>query len=132
MVILRSLSKCHSGLTPFISFILREKNKKDLEVALHVPLKLIIRDASHLNAEEERFVMKTQSHVDFLVYDSLGKRPKLAIEVDGASFHQASGRQAERDKMKNEIFEKYGLPLYRFRTDDSSEKARLAGILDAY
>lgn len=112
--------------------VLKEKNKKDLEVALHVPLKMIIRDASLLNAEEERFVMKTQSHVDFLVYDSLGKRPKMAIEVDGASFHQASGRQAERDKTKNEIFEKYGLPLYRFRTDDSNEKARLAGILDAY
>jgi len=111
---------------------LKEKNKKELEVALHVPLKMIIRDVSLLDTEEERFVMKTQSHVDFLVYESLGKRPKFALEVDGASFHQDTGRQAERDATKNKIFRKYGLPLYRFRTDDSNERARLAGILDAY
>lgn len=112
--------------------VLNEKCVKDLDVALHVPLKMIINESSLLDEEEERFVMKTQSHVDFLIYESLGKRPKFAIEVDGASFHQESGRQAERDKMKNEIFEKYGLPLYRFRTDDSKEKERLVSILDSF
>lgn len=112
--------------------ILKEKNIKDLGVAAHVPLKMIINEPSLLNAEEERFVMKTQSHVDFLLYGTLGKRPKFAIEVDGVSFHPDTGRQAERDKMKNEIFEKYGLPLYRFRTDESKEKERLVSILNSF
>jgi very-short-patch-repair endonuclease len=97
---------------------------------MHVPLKMIISDSSLLDSEEERFVMKTQSHVDFLIYDSLGKKPKFAIEVDGVSYHKDSGRQAERDKMKNEIFKKYGLPLYRFRTDDSRERERLFLIIN--
>lgn len=112
--------------------VLKEKNIKNINVALHVPLKMIINETSLLTEDEKRFVMKTQSHVDFLIYEALGKRPKLAIEVDGVSFHQDTGRQAERDKMKNEIFEKYGLPLYRFRTDDSNEKERLVSILDSY
>jgi len=111
--------------------VFKEKGVKGLDIALHVPLKMIVRDSSLLNAEEERFVKKTQSHVDFLVYESLGKRPKFAIEVDGASYHKNSGRQAERDKMKDEIFGKYNLPLYRFRTDDSSEKERVSKILDS-
>jgi DNA polymerase III delta prime subunit len=111
--------------------VLKDKNLKNLNVALHVPLKMIINESDLLTKDEERFVMKTQSHVDFLVYESLGKQPKFAIEVDGVSFHQETGRQAERDKMKNEIFEKYGLPLYRFRTDESKEKERLFKILES-
>lgn len=110
---------------------LKEKNLNGLDIAIHVPLKMIINDCSLLGSEEERFVMKTQSHVDFLVYDSFGKRPKFAIEVDGASYHKASGKQAERDKMKDEIFKKYDLPLYRFRTDDSGEKERIVKILNS-
>lgn len=112
--------------------VLKKKSIKNLGIALHVPLKMIINEPSLLNEDEKRFVMKTQSHVDFLIYDSLTKRPEFAIEVDGVSFHQESGRQAKRDKMKNEIFKKYGLPLYRFRTDDSNEKERLFSILDSY
>lgn len=114
-----------------IDSILKEKNINNLEVALHIPLRMIIRDPRLLTAEEEMFVMRTQSHVDFLIYDSLGKRPKFAIEVDGVSFHSAGGRQAERDEMKDEIFKKYDLPLYRFRTDESNEKERLCNILDS-
>ena len=112
--------------------ILKEKNIRDLDIALHVPLKMIIRDSSLLGSEEERFVMRTQSHVDFLIYDSLGKKPRLAIEVDGVSYHKDSGRQAERDKMKDEIFKKYGLPLYRFRTDESDEKKRVLQALELH
>lgn len=107
----------------------KEMGILDHEVAVHVPLRMIIKDLGLLSEEEERFVTKTQSHVDFLIYDSLGKRPKFAIEVDGVSYHKEDGRQAERDKMKDEIFKKYELPLYRFRTDDSGERARLKEIL---
>ncbi len=112
--------------------IFEEKGIRDLDIAIHVPLKMIISDSSLLDSEEERFVMKTQSHVDFLIYDSIGKRPRLAIEVDGVSYHKDSGRQAERDKTKDEIFKKYNLPLYRFRTDESSERERLSKILDSF
>lgn len=109
---------------------LKEIGVLDHEVVVHVPLKMIIKDLSLLSDDEERFVTRTQSHVDFLVYDSLGKRPTFAIEVDGVSYHKEDSRQAERDKMKDEILKKYELPLYRFRTDDSGEKSRLIGILE--
>lgn len=107
------------------------KSRNDLNVALHVPLRMIIRDSSLLSSEEEGFVMHPNSHVDFLIYDSVGKRPKCAIEVDGVAFHKDSGRQAERDKMKNKIFKKYELPLHRFRTDESGEEKRIVDILES-
>lgn len=112
-----------------ISTTFKRLNISDLEIATHVPLKMIFKNTELLGANECRFVAKTQSHVDFLIYDSLGKRPKFAIEVDGVSYHKEDGKQAERDKMKDDIFSKYELPLFRFRTDDSNEKKKLSEIL---
>ena len=48
----------------------------------------------------------------------------------GVKFHIEGSRQAESDAMKNEIFNKYGLPLLRFRTDESDERKHLIKALD--
>ncbi len=109
--------------------VFKELKVIDHDIAVHVPLKMIIKNTNLLDDEEERFVMKTQSHVDFLIYNSLSKKPEVAIEVDGASFHKDNGRQSVRDQMKDEIFKKYEIPLYRFRTDDSEEKSKITKIL---
>lgn len=47
----------------------------------------------------------------FLIYNKLDKRAILVIEVDGYKYHKAGTRQSERDKMKDEILCKYGIPL---------------------
>ena len=60
----------------------------------------------------------------------MSKQPILGIEVDGVGFHKEGTRQEERDKLKNHIMEVYGLPLLRFRTDGSEEKAKLRNKLD--
>jgi len=69
------------------------------------------------------------THVDFLIFDKLGKTPRLIVEVDGVGFHKEGTRQAERDKMKNGILEKYGLRYIRLRTNESGERNRLAAAL---
>ena len=49
-------------------------------------------------------------HIDFLICD-LQFRPLLAIELDG-KYHN-SDAQKEKDRQKDEIFKKAGLPLRR-------------------
>ena len=53
----------------------------------------------------------------------------MAIEVDGAKYHSEGSKQAIRDNIKNQIFRKYKIPLYRFCTTGSNEKQRLLNIL---
>lgn len=49
-------------------------------------------------------------HIDFLICD-LQFKPLLAIELDG-KYHN-SDAQKEKDRQKDEIFKKVGLPLQR-------------------
>jgi superfamily I DNA and/or RNA helicase/very-short-patch-repair endonuclease len=99
-------------------------------VVYNVPLKMILRDMEKLNEHERQYAQNILTHVDFLVFDKIGKAPRLIIEVDGAGFHAHGTRQAERDKLKNSILEKYNLPYVRFKTDGSGEKERLIAALD--
>jgi len=112
-----------------IKSVLRDKEFSNLGVSLHVPLKMIIRDQSRLSAAELGYVTNDLTHVDFLIFDRFGKTPQLVVEVDGVSFHREGTRQAERDKMKNTILEKYGLRYIRLRTNESGERKRLIAAL---
>lgn len=86
-------------------------------------------DFSRLSPEEERYARHHATHLDFLIYNKLGKNSVLAIEVDGYEYHKTESRQAERDHMKNEILEKYKIPLVRFSTTESGEKEKLISLL---
>ncbi len=99
-------------------------------VAAHVPLNMIIRDYSLMDENEKKYAKNDWTHVDFLIYKTIDKTPYVAIEVDGARYHQEGSRQAERDKLKNLIFEKYGISLRRFSTTGSDEKKKLIQILN--
>ena len=65
-----------------------------------------------------------------MIYNKLGKVPILGIEVDGFEFHKEGTRQAERDKMKDKILEKYNFPILRFKTNESNEKEKLTNKLN--
>jgi MinD-like ATPase involved in chromosome partitioning or flagellar assembly len=112
-----------------IKDVLQDSRFTKFDVAPHVPLRRILRDMTRLDDAQRRYADNMLTHVDFLIFDTLGKIPRLAIEVDGAAFHMAGSRQAERDKMKDEILGKYGLPILRFRTTDSAERKRLISKL---
>jgi len=113
-----------------ISDVLSKEQFTRFDVSVHVPLKMIIRNMSKLNAEEKQFTENILTHVDFLIFDKIGKLPRLVVEVDGAAFHEKGSRQAERDEMKNTILEKYNLPIKRFKTTESNEKERLTAALE--
>jgi hypothetical protein len=59
---------------------------------------------------DELYRYALQSHFDFVVTDNL-HRPAFAVEFDGPT-HQAFV-QRERDKKKNELCDKFDLPLLR-------------------
>ena len=108
-----------------ISNTLKHDKFSKYDVVLHFPLYNVIRDFSKLTEEEQKYARHQNTHLDFLIYNKLGKNPVLAIEVDGFEYHKAGTEQAERDKKKDSILAKYDLPLLRFSTTGSSEKQKL-------
>ncbi len=110
--------------------VLSEDQFTKFDLAVHVPMKMLFRDTTRLDADEKRYIQNSLTHVDFLIFDKFGKVPRLIIEVDGVTFHAKGTRQAERDKLKNAILEKYDLPYIRFKTDGSNEYDKLVVALN--
>lgn len=110
--------------------ILDNKQYRNFDLAAHVPLRMILRNMQKLDDEEKGYAENILTHVDFLIFDKFGKTPRLAVEVDGVAYHKEGTRQSERDKLKKRIFEKYNLPLMRFKTNGSGERERLTAKLD--
>jgi len=101
------------------------------DVLLHFPLRQLIKDFSKLNEVEKKYASHPWTHLDFLIYNKLGKVPVLAIEVDGYEFHKDGTKQAERDQLKESILNKFDFPLLRFKTNESNEREKLIRALNA-
>lgn len=106
-----------------------EVGRDDLFVLCHYPLNELIKDPCYLNDEECKYAMNPATHLDFLIYSKISKRPIVAIEVDGFHYHKEGTEQAERDKKKNNILELYGIPMMRFATNGSGEKEKITEFL---
>ena len=99
--------------------VLDELSWKNLSVVCHYPLAKIISDWSLLTSQEKDYAKNALTHIDFLIYNSLTKQPMMAIEVDGWHYHNDKVVQQSRDRLKNQILEKYSLPPYRISTTDT-------------
>lgn len=108
---------------------LNETNRNDIGIVCHLPLNLLIRDWSKMSEEERKYARNPLTHLDFTLYNKISKKVLAAIEVDGYSYHKEGTKQADRDLLKNSIFEKYDVPLLRFSTTGSGEKERLKELL---
>lgn len=108
-----------------IDEVLKQPEFSHLGVVIHQPLRMLIRDTSLLTEAECRFVMNMATHTDFLIFNKMDKSPVLVVEVDGYAFHANNPAQLERDRMKDGILAKYGIPVLRMATNQSDEKARL-------
>ena len=101
------------------------------EVLCHYPLSRLIADWGVLDEQEKTFAESPFSHVDFLIYNSLTKRPLQAIEVDGWHFHKESESQQSRDALKDRILTKFGLCPHRISTADTVNEKTVMKILQA-
>ena len=93
-------------------------------------LRDLIPDNGDLSEDELRYARNENTHIDFLLYSKVSKKPILAIEVDGYEFHKEGTKQHERDKLKNSIFEKIGLSYLRLGTQESGEEERIISALN--
>ena len=115
-----------------IKNILSESKYLSYDLRMHVSLKdFISLKGLSLTKEEYIFFKNPNSHVDFLIYNKMSRRPVLAIEVDGIYFHEQQKTQQERDIKKNSILEKAGVKLLRLKTNESREEERIRSILDS-
>jgi len=112
-----------------IKQVLSDEKFLKYDVLLHFPIRQLIKDFSKLNEQETKYASNPLTHLDFLIYNKLGKTPVLGIEVDGFEFHKNGTKQADRDKMKDQILDKYNFPILRFRTNESKEKEKLTNKL---
>lgn len=102
-----------------------------IDVLCHYPVVRFISDWSLLTEEEKAFASNRLSHVDFLVYNSLTKRPLLVIEVDGWYYHKRQGGQVTRDELKDKLLAKFGLALHRILTTDTVNVESLKALLSS-
>ncbi len=112
-----------------IQEVLREGAYTNLDVVCHFPLAMLVDHPDILSPQERKFAMHPKAHLDFFIYNTLGKQPVVAIEVDAYRYHRSGSVQAIRDGMKNHMMEICGIPLFRFATNGSGEKERLAAVL---
>lgn len=115
-----------------ITDILARYPSLPLGAICHQPLNMLIRDPKYLNDEECKYAMNIATHVDFLIYNRISKKPAFAVEVDGFHYHKDGTRQKQRDIMKNHIFELYSIPLLRFPTIGSGEKEKIEQVLRGF
>lgn len=101
-----------------------------LSVACHCPLQILLSNKNLLTEEEQKYAFHPRTHVDFLLYDKASLQPLYVMEVDGCSFHKRGEKQYERDLMKDGILRKYGIPLHRFKTNESNEEKIIISDLE--
>ncbi len=101
-----------------------------LDVVCHFPMNMLIKNPQALNERECKYAMNPATHIDFLLYNRMSKKPVLAVEVDGYEYHKEDTIQASRDLLKNHILELYEILLLRFKTNGSGEKERIVKVLD--
>ena len=113
-----------------IEEIIADNKYSSLDVVCHFPLNMLIKNLELLNERERRYATNPATHLDFLIYNRIGKKPVLAIEVDGFEYHKEDTVQASRDSLKNHILELYEIPLLRFKTNGSGEKEKIIEMLE--
>lgn len=111
--------------------IISESHLSNIDILCHYPLSRLIADWGLLGEAERVFAESPYSHVDFLLYNVITKRPLMVVEVDGWKYHMESEVQQSRDFLKDEILVKYDLKPYRISTIDVVNQESLKKMLYA-
>ena len=112
-----------------IQDVLKENGYDHLSVLMHYPLRYLITPESPLTNEQRTYASRSWTHLDFLIYDTVSHKAKLAIEVDGTQYHKGDSAQGQRDRIKDSVLDIIGLPLLRLSTAGSGEKEKIAQAL---
>ncbi|MFD2654673.1 AAA domain-containing protein [Gracilibacillus thailandensis] len=117
-----SANKSENLINHLLEQLLRGDSFQSLDFIMHQPLRMLIKDTELLSHDEYTFAMNILTHTDFLIFNKMDKSPVLVIEVDGHAFHEENKKQLKRDEMKDQILQKYEIPVLRLKTTGSREK----------
>ena len=84
-----------------IEKILQMPEFAKIDCVKHSSLSTLVKEYSLLTEQETLYASNPLTHIDFLLFNKMDKSPVMAIEVDGAKYHEEGSRQAERDALKN-------------------------------
>ncbi|CAM4096122.1 AAA domain-containing protein [Saccharibacillus endophyticus] len=125
----KSRYKTEKIMNTLLSEILVEDQYHIMEYTEQIYLKNLFQNTEKLTKDEQRYI-KNRASVDFVIYHKLDKKPLLAIEVDGFASHDNNPSQLLKDKMKDHIFEHYGLTLKRYKTNEICDEASIREVLN--
>jgi len=108
------------------------KKYSRIDYSMHTRLSNLLNNVSFLEEKEQKYVLHPWAHVDFLFYNRVSKERLFVLEVDGISFHEQRVKQKLKDNIKDKALEMNGIPVYRFKTNESNEKNRLIEILNNF
>ena len=108
------------------------KQYSRIDYSMHVRLSNLLNDVSFLEVHEQKYVLHPWAHVDFLFYNRVSKERLFVLEVDGIRFHEQKIKQTLKDNIKDKALEMNGIPVYRFKTNESNEENRLKEILNNF
>ena len=100
-----------------------------LDILCHYPLSGLLRDTDLLTNEEANYALSPFTHVDFLITNKVSHKPVLVIETDGHRYHAQDEVQSSRDRKKDAILAKYGIPILRLTTTGSNEQQKVVAKL---
>ena len=109
---------------------IKEQGYAHLGILMHYPMRHLVTEASPLSKEQRTYASHPWTHVDFLIFDKVTHKAKMAIEVDGTQYHKSGTEQSRRDIMKDSILASINLPLLRLRTDGSQEREVIRRVLE--
>jgi len=113
-----------------IERILQRDEFAKLDATVSYPLKLLLKDVTLLSKAEVIYATNPLTHVDFIIFNRMDKQPVLVVETDGYAYHKKGTKQQQRDRMKDEVLSKMGIPALRLNTVESNEEKRLVYELD--
>jgi hypothetical protein len=99
----------------------------------HVTFKIRLRDAIPVKPGDVSyadFSFALKAHLDVLVTDA-EYHPLFAVEFDGPR-HETDMEQQRRDRQKNALMKRFGLPLLRIKDDDLNRKYRGFDLLSFF
>lgn len=106
------------------------KEYQEYGIICFQPLYTLVRDLNKLSEKELKYVLNPSTHLDFTIFNKLSKKPIVAVEVDGYSYHKKGTEQYGRDMMKNHILEICNLPLVRISTNGSDEREKILKAME--
>lgn len=112
-----------------IADIIKQKGLSHLGILMHYPLRLLLTANSVLSSQQRAYASHPWTHVDFLIYDTVTHRARLAIEVDGTRYHKTESAQGRRDRIKDSVFDAIGLPFLRLSMAGEQEKEKICSAL---